>query len=139
VLRNKRGQIRIIEAFLSMLVLFSALTICSALFPPSDNNRQDTLASCGVQALIQLDRSGELDMMLHNENWTTLSDALKLLLPVGVSYNLTVFDESHQEVNGALISRGYLEGDVVAVDYVCVGQRPQLSIYTLRLQLMVVK
>lgn len=139
MLRDRRGQIRIIEAFLSMLVLFSALAICSVLLPPSDNSRQETLASCGMQALVQLDNSGELGEMLRNENWTALSATLKLLLPMGVSYNLTVYDENSEQINSVPIARGYLDGDVVAVEYLCASQHIQYEIYTLRLQLTVVK
>ncbi|MEM2118832.1 MAG: hypothetical protein QW840_01775 [Candidatus Bathyarchaeia archaeon] len=138
-LRDKKGQIRIIEAFLSMLVLFAALAICSALSPPSNNSRQKTLTLTALQVLVQLDERGELDKFIENESWAELSEALRLLLPVGVSYNLTVFDEELQQLNNVLISRGYLEEDVASAEYICVSRSLQGRFYILRLQLAVVK
>jgi len=92
-----------------------------------------------MQALVQLDNTGELGEMLRNENWTALSDALELLLPMGVSYNLTVYDENSEQVNSVPISRGYVDGDVVSIEYLCANQHAQHQICTLRLQLTVVK
>ena len=137
--KNNSGQIRVVEAFLSVFIIFSALAICSALSPSSSDNNQKTLAAQGMQALIQLDNDGTLGKMIEQSNWTALSDALSLLLPTGVSYNLTIFDENLQQVNSVPISNGNLDGTVVAVEYVCASQSLQFHSYTLRLQLAVVK
>ncbi len=137
--RDRKGHVRIIEAFLSMIVLFSALAICSALLPPSKTEGRETLTSCGIQTLIQLDNVGNLGKMLQASNWTALSDTLKLLLPIGISYNLTIYDENAQQVNNVPISRGHLDGNVVAIEYLCATQQAPYQIYTLRLQLTVVK
>jgi len=137
--RNGRGQIRIAEAFLSALIIFSALAICSALSPPSNADNQQTLASQGMRALIQLDSDGTLGNMITQGNWTALSAALQLLLPLGVSYNLTVYDENMQQINSTPITNGNLVGNVAAVQYLCASQSLQYHSYTLRLQLAVVK
>ena len=138
-MRRNNGQIRVVEAFLSVFIIFSALAICSALSPSSSNSNQKTLAMQGMQALIQLDNDGTLGRMIEQGNWTALSEALQLLLPTGVSYNLTVYDENLQQINSVPISNGNLDGTVVAVEYVCASQSLQYHSYTLRLQMAVVK
>lgn len=139
MLKNRKGQIRVAEAFLSAFIIFSALAICSALSPPSDNDSQGALAAQGMEALIQLDSDATLGRMIGQSNWIMLSDSLQLLLPIGVSYNLTVYDENMQQINSVPISNGNLVGDVVAVEYLCASQELQYRSYTLRLQLAVVK
>lgn len=139
MLRNRRGQIRVAEAFFCALIIFSALAICSALAPPSNKSNQKTLAAQGMQALTQLDKDGTLGRMIEQSNWTALSDALQLLLPIGVSYNLTIYDQDGQRINSVPISNGDLIGDVVAVEYLCASQSLMYRSYTLRLQLAVVK
>jgi hypothetical protein len=133
------GQIRIAEAFLSALIIFSALAICSTLSPPSNGDNQQTLAAQGMRALIQLDSDGTLGNMITQGNWTALSAALQLLLPLGVSYNLTVYDENMQQINSTPITNGNLVGNVAAIEYLCASQSLQYHSYTLRLQLAVVK
>jgi hypothetical protein len=137
--RTSRGQIRVAEAFLSAFIIFSALAICSAFSPPSNDGNQQALAAQGMRALIQLDSDGTLGNMIAQGNWTALSDALQLLLPLGVSYNLTVYDENMQQINSTPITNGNLVGNVAAVEYLCASQSLQYHSYTLRLQLAVVK
>lgn len=136
--RNK-GQIRVIEAFLSMLIIFSALAVCSILSSPPETVDERPLTSKGIQVLIQLDSEGLLERMIEQNNWTLLSENLHLLLPVGVSYNLTVYNENMQQINGEPVCRGYLNGNVATVEYLCVSQNLQYHSYTLRLQLATVK
>jgi hypothetical protein len=133
------GQVRVVEALLSTFIIFSALTICSTLSPISDNNQEKRLAAKGMQALIQLDSDDGLGKMIEQSNWAALSEALQLLLPTGVSYNLTVYDKDLQQVNNIPICNGFLGGDVAAVEYLCVSQSPQYHCYTLRLQLALVE
>lgn len=137
--RNNKGQIRVAEAFLSAVIIFSALAICSVLSPPSNGDNQKSLATQGMQTLIQLDSDGTLGKMIDQSNWTVLSDALQILLPLGVSYNLTVYYENMQQINSVPLSNGNLVGDVVSVEYLCASQSPQFHSYRLRLQLAVVK
>ncbi len=139
MVKNNRGQIRVVEAVLSAVIIFSALAICSALPPPSNGGNQKTVAAQGMQALVQLDGDGTLGKMIGQGNWTALSDSLQLLLPIGISYNLTVYDENMQQINSVPISNGNLVGNVVAVEYLCASQNLQYHSYRLRLQLAVVK
>jgi hypothetical protein len=139
MLRSNRGQIRVAEAFLSAVIIFSALAICSVLSPPSNGNNQKTLAAQGMQALIQLDSDGLLGKTIGESNWTALSDALQVLLPLGVSYNLTVYDENMQQINSVPVSNGNLVGNVASVEYLCATSSMQFHSYRLRLQLAVAK
>lgn len=137
--RNTRGQIRVMEAFLSAFLIFSALAITAALSPPAADGNKKNLADQGMQALVQFDSDGRLGDMIKAGNWTAVSDALRLLLPVGVAYNFTVYDENMQQVNSMPISNGGLLGDVASVDYVCAVQSQLFRVYLLRLQLAVVR
>jgi hypothetical protein len=137
--RNKRGQIRVMEAFLSAFLIFSALTVSAALSPPAVGGNRKTLAVQGIQVLVQLDSDGKLGEMIEARNWTTLSKALQLLLPVGATYNLTVYDENMHPVTGSPIRNGDLIGDVVSVEYLCAVQGLQFKVYLLRLQMAVTR
>ncbi|MGQ9565077.1 MAG: hypothetical protein ACUVT5_00830 [Candidatus Bathyarchaeales archaeon] len=139
MVRNNQGQIRVTEAFLSALIIFSALTVCSVFSPHPYNSDQKTLTVRGMQALLKLDDDGVLGNLIDQNNWTALSSVLQLSLPIGVAYNLTVYDEDLQQINSVPISNGDLSGNVVVVEYLCVSQGFQYRSYTLRLQLSVVK
>jgi len=127
------------EAFLSALLIFSALAISAALSPPATGGTNKALTAQGMQALVQLDSDGGLGEMIGARNWTALSSALQLLLPVGAAYNLTVYDDNMQQVTSSPVSNGDLVGNVVAVDYLCAVQGLQFRVYLLRLQLAVVR
>jgi hypothetical protein len=137
--RDKRGQIRVMEAFLSALLIFSALAISAALSPPATGGTNKALATQGMQALVQLDSDGRLGEIIEAKNWTVLSSALQLVLPIGAAYNLTVYNENMQQVTSSPVSNGELVGDVVSVEYLCAVQGLQYRVYLLRLQLAVVR
>ena len=126
------------EAFLSALLIFSALAISAALSPPTTGGNDKNLATQGMQALVQLDNQGRLGEMIETRNWTALSSEMQLLFPAGACYNLTIFDENMQQVTSSPISNGNLVGNVVSIGYLCAVQGPQFKVYTLRLQLAVV-
>ncbi|HVP40459.1 MAG TPA: hypothetical protein VMS95_00720 [Candidatus Krumholzibacteriaceae bacterium] len=137
--RGKRGQVRVMEAFLSALLIFSALAISAALSPPATGGINKTLVAQGMQALVQLDSDGRLGEMIDARNWTALSGVLQLVLPVGAAYNLTVYDENMQQVTSSPVSNGELVGNVVSIEYLCAVQGLQFRVYSLRLQLAVVR
>jgi len=133
---DQRGQIRIIEAFLAIAVIFSVLLI-SVTFPSSPNlERQKSLANLGTQALIKLDTNGTLGNLIMQENWTTIKQALDILLPTGASFNLTVYDENMQPINSQTIQNSNLLGrEAVSVQYICATQNLYVKFFVLRLQL----
>jgi len=137
--RENSGQIRIIEAFLAVLIIFSSLTVSTNLNATRTAVKYDDLASVGLQALSKMDSDGSLGRYVDDGNWTALRDTLNLLLPVGVSFNLTVYDNQMRQVNNAIVSNGgFGSSDVASVEYVCVSRNPVFRSYIIRLLLAVV-
>lgn len=133
---DQKGQIRIIESFLAIAVIFSAVLI-SFTFPSlPDFSKQKTLASLGSQALIKLDTNGTLGNLILQRDWTSLKTALDIQLPIGVSFNLTVFDEADNAVNSEVVQNSNLLGqEVVSVQYVCATRSQAVEFFAIRLQL----
>jgi len=134
---DKKGQIRIIEAFLAIAVIFSALIFTTVTFPSSPNlTKQKSLASLGMQALIKLDVNGTLGKLIAQENWTAIKQSLDISLPIGVSFNLTIYDENLSQINSQVIQNTNLLGrETVSVQYICAGQSQNIQFFVLRLQL----
>ena len=133
---DQKGQIRIIESFLAIAVVFSAVLV-SFTFPSSpDFSKQQTLAGLGTQALIKLDTDGTLGDLILQHDWANLKIALDVHLPVGVSFNLTVFDEAGNGVNTEVVQNSNLLGqEVVSVNYVCATRSPTVEFFAIRLLL----
>lgn len=137
---QKRGQIRIIEAFLAVLIVFSSLAISASLTTERKTTESSDLASIGLQALMKLDSDGSLSDYIETGNWSGLRETLNLLLPEGVSFNLTVYDGDMQQINNEAITNGNLDSqEVASVKYVCVSQNPNFKYYVIYLHLAVVK
>jgi hypothetical protein len=121
---------------LAVSVIFAFLLI-SVTFPSSpDLTKQKALANTGEQALLQLDGSGALGNLIAERNWTALKQSLDTLIPSSVSFNLTVYDENSRPVNSQLIQNASPVGTgMVAVQYVCASETPNVQFFTLRLQL----
>jgi hypothetical protein len=134
---NNNGQIRILEAFLAIGVLFSALIIADVAFPsPPDLSKPKALANIGTQALLELDANGTLGKLIAQQNWTALKENLDLALPTGVSFNLTVYDENLNQINSQVIQNTNVLGrETVSVEYLCVSQSRNVEFWILRLQL----
>lgn len=134
---NNNGQIRILEAFLAIGVLFSALIIADVAFPSSpDLSKPKALANIGTQALLELDTNGTLGKLIAQQNWTALKENLDLALPTGVSFNLTVYDENLNQINSQVIQNiNVLGRETVSVEYLCVSQSRNVKFWILRLQL----
>jgi hypothetical protein len=134
---DNKGQINIIEAFLAITIIFSALAISSVTFPSSpDLMKAKSLADFGEEALIQLDLDGELGKLIANGNWTVIKQSLDILLPIGVSFNLTVYDEDLNKINSQVMQNANLLGhEAVLVQYACASQSTNVQFFILRLQL----
>jgi len=133
---DRKGQIRIIESFLAIAVVFSAVLV-SMTFPSSpDLSKQNSLASMGAQALMKLDTDGTLGNLIIQQNWTSIKTALDILLPIGVSFNLTVYDELGQQVNPEVIQNSNLLGrEAVSVQHLCATRSQTVQFFVVRLQL----
>ncbi len=135
MLRDNSGQVRVLEALLATSIVFSALLLARPVYVVfADEGDSRVLHSAGMNALIEIDREGELGHLIAQRNWTELSKQLSALLPMGVSFNLTVYDEGMEIVNESSIASGDVAGkNIVAVEYVLV-ERTRCSFYVVRLQ-----
>jgi hypothetical protein len=135
---QNEGQIRIVEAFLSVLIIFSAFALSANLTATQNRVRNDDLASVGLQALTMLDSDGSLGKYIDDENWNDLRDALSLLLPTGVCFNMTVYNDQLQQINTDVISNGGFGSQQVAfVEYACASQGVTFRCYIIHLLLAV--
>jgi len=132
---NKKGQVRMLEAFLAVLVIFSASIISFKFSPPTNFDNEKTLSTLGMQALIELDSNGTLGRLIDERNWAAVREDLKILLPIGVSYNLTVYDDGMSQINNSTIGNGLKGQKVVSVEYPCASQSLASDFYLIRLQL----
>ncbi len=133
---DNKGQIRIIEAFLAVTVMFSAIVFTTPMSMPPTLDRQTDLKKTGMQTLLNLDSHGTLGKLIQDEDWTALRQTMNLALPKGVLYNLTVYDENMQEINSQEISNiNQLGQEAVMAQYLCVTQTADVHIYTVRLLL----
>ena len=135
---ENRGQIRIIEAFLAVLIIFSSLAISANLATKQNTAEPNDLAYVGLQVLLKLDSDGRLGRCLDNRDWAGLRSSLNLLLPTGVSFNLTVYDGEMRQINEEIISNGGFNSQEIAfVNYVCVSQNQTFNYYVIYLYLAV--
>jgi hypothetical protein len=134
-----KGQIRIIEAFLAVIIVFSAFTVSGSLPLNQNTARKDDLTLIGLNALMKLDSSGVLGKYIGDAEWSSLREALNLLLPSGVTFNLTVYNSSMQQLNTEIIANGGLNSQNTAfVEYICVSQNATFQCYILHLYLAVI-
>jgi hypothetical protein len=135
VRRKNAGQVRIIEAFLAVFVVFSAFTITTGFTPSSYNNKRIDLTSTGLQTLMSLDADGTLNRTISTQNWTALREALDTALPNSVSFNATIYDQNMTQVNGGQISNGGLNRQISSVEYVFATKKSVFQCYTIQLRL----
>jgi hypothetical protein len=132
---NRRGQIRIIEAFFASILILSTL----ALVPTRggvEKTHYSTLHSVGTEALVSLDSNGMLSNLIEDNDWTTLRNCAQSLLPVSLWFNLTVFDENMGILNDVAVSNGgSVSEEIIAVNYVCAASGGNYAVYIVRLQL----
>lgn len=135
---QKSGQIRIIETFLAVLIIFSSFAISTNLTPTQNTIKHNDLASIGLQTLMELDSNGSLGKYIDDGNWSSLRDALNLALPAGVCFNLTVYNDQMQQVNTAVISNGgFSSQEIDFVEYVCANQGTVFRCYIIHLHMAV--
>lgn len=134
-LLNKKGQIRTLEAFLAVLIIFSTSIISVRVSVPANFESRESLWIYGMQALIELDDDGYVGKLIEEKNWTTIRENINILLPPGVSYNVIIYDEAMNKINESAISNDPNGKDVVSIDYPCASQSSECHLYLIRLQL----
>jgi hypothetical protein len=137
---NNKGQMKTVEAFLSVLLLFSAFTLTTQILPPSDDDDQNSLESLGYQILLTIDNEGQISKLIDEKNWTGLANRLNIAVPLGVSYNLTIYNSTQHIVNNQLISNGFIsDGNIASILYPCVCPKLQTNYYIIRFQVAIVE
>jgi hypothetical protein len=134
LLNDKRGQVRIIEAFFAAMLLLSVLAMLPNI-PSARNDSTQTLSSTAYNTLLSLDQEGQIGSMIKNRDWNGLQVLIQSALPTAAWFNLTVYDANMNTVNDKPISNGSPVSDsIVAVDYSCVGLSSDFAVYLVRLQ-----
>ena len=135
LLEDKKGQIRIIEAFFAAILMLSSLTLIPMVQKPSSDSTE-TLSSTAYNILMSLDSDGQLASMIDNESWVNLKSCVQSSLSPMVWFNLTVFDETMTRINDVPVTSGTAVNDrIAAIDYVCAGTDGNYAVYIGRLQL----
>ena len=135
LLKDKKGQIRTIEAFFASILMLSSLTLIPMVQERSSDSTE-TLSSAAYNILMSLDSDGQLASLIANESWVDLKSCVQSSLSPMVWFNLTVFDETMNRINDVPVTSGTAVNDrIAAVDYVCAGTDGNYAVYIVRLQL----
>ncbi len=138
-LKDKRGQVRVIEAFFASVLLLSSLSIIPLVHQGSEGDAVGALSSTALNVLVSLDSDGLLAELVGSGNWSALGSCVEACVPAAVWFNLTVFDQDMNCLNSSPICRGGAVSDRIAVaDYVCSSLSGNYAVYVLRLQLAAV-
>ncbi len=133
--QNKRGQIRVIEAFFAAILMLSSLTLIPTVQRFSSGSNS-VLSSMASNTLASLDSDGHLASLVDQRNWTAIECCIRIFVPPAVWFNVTVYDENMTPLNDRLIcSGGVISDHVEASDYLCPSANGTYTIYTVRLQL----
>lgn len=133
---DNSGQMRTVEAFLAVLLLFSTLAIATSTSPSIDSTSIDDLADVGRQVIFSMEESGELSRLIDEEDWGTLGEALAASLPAGVLFNLTAYDTELNRLNNVTVSNGLTsDQNMISITCPCASRNPILSLCIVQVQL----
>jgi hypothetical protein len=91
IVLNRRGQARIFEAVIAIMILFPFATYMQSYRPPGEYQNPD-LYRMGVKVFVSLDRKGTLSQTVTAGDWMRLREAIKGCLPSDVSFVLTAYN-----------------------------------------------
>jgi hypothetical protein len=140
LLRDRKGQVRVIEAFFAATLLLS----CLALIPAQSTSRDaftdsDKLESMAQNILLSLNSEGQLAKLVDNRDWANLGDCIEATLPLMMWFNLTVYDTNTHALNEyPICNGGAVNAKIASVDYVCATSNSTFAVYVLQLQLATV-
>jgi len=136
LISNKKGQVRVIEAFFASMLILSCLALIPAQATPKSS--AINLVWKAQNILLTLDSDGQLASLVDNHNWVKLGQCIESSLPLTTWFNLTIYDKNQNILNDFQISNGGSISDrISSVDYVCISQKSTFSVYILQLQLAV--
>ena len=133
---SRRGVVHTLDSFFAAVIIVTALLYASQFPRERDHIEDKNLGVIGMQALVRLDGNGTLGRLVDSGSWDEMELALRMALPLGVSFNLTVLDEQGDAVNTRVISNGGLLGrKIESVEYLVAVGLGDCPLYRLRLQL----
>jgi hypothetical protein len=133
---SRRGVVHTLDSFFAAVIIVTALLYASQFPRERDYLWDKNLDAQGMQALLRLDGNGTLGRLVDSGSWDDVELILRMTLPTGVSFNLTVLDEQGGIVNDRAISNGGLHGrKIESVEYLLAVESGECPMYRLRLQL----
>lgn len=137
LLHDKRGQIRVIEAFLASMLILACLTLVPSQSTGVSRSSLN-LDSTAQNVLLSLDSNGQLGAYVDSRDWASLGSSLESALPLTVWYNLTVYDSNGICLNSYPISNGgAVSNQISSVTYICASPNSTYQVYVIQLQLAV--
>ncbi len=129
-------MVHTLDSFFAAAIIVTALLYASQFPRDRDYLEDKNLDVMGMQALLRLDGNGTLGRLVDSGNWDGVELVLRMALPTGVSFNLTVLDELGDIVNTRVVSNGGLLGrKIESVEYLLAVESGDCPLYRLRLQL----
>ena len=133
---SRRGVVHTLDTVLAAAIISTVLFYASQVPLEMDTTCERPLDVWAMQALVAIDGNGVLGSLVDSGSWQDLEALLRVALPSGVPFNMTVHDEQGAVMNDCYISNGGLMGrTVVSVDYFVVVPSDGCPMYRLRLQL----
>ena len=133
---SRSGVVHTLDSFFAAVIIVTALLYASQFPRERDYLEDKNLEVMGMQALVRLDGNGTLGRLVDSGNWDDVELVLRMALPTGVSFNLTVLDEQGDTVNTRVVSNGGLLGrKIESVEYLLAVESGDCPLYRLRLQL----
>ena len=133
---TRRGVVHTLDSFLAAVIIVTALLYASQFPRERDYLGDKNLDALGMQSLVRLDGNGTLGRLVDSGSWDDVELVLRMTLPTGISFNLTVLDEQGTIVNDRAISNGGLLGrKIESVEYLLAVESGDCPLYKLRLQL----
>jgi hypothetical protein len=124
------------DAFFAAVIVLTSLLYASQVPRERGYEISASLRAQGLEVLVRLDGNGTLGRLVDEGGWDEIEVLLRLALPSGVSFNLTVLDEGGSVVNERAVSSGGLVGCTVeTVDYMLAAGSAECPLYRVRLQL----
>jgi len=134
LLSDRKGQVRVIEAFFASVLILSCLTLIPTAI--HSENKSGNLPAQAQNVLVSLNSDGQLAAFVDSRDWVGLKESVESALPLTLWFNLTVYDAQMQPLNSYPISNaGAVSDQIASVNYVCASQNSTYTIYVLQLQL----
>ena len=119
LIKNKKGQVRVIEAFFASMLLLGRLALIPAQVTP--RSPTSNLVWKAENILLTLNGDGHLSSLIDNHDWSAIKNSIESALPLTTWFNLTVYDQNQNILNPFPISNGgAVSRNIISYNYVCV-------------------